>query len=146
MSTGSDKSARAKKTANQAIALATGIMLTLGVICFFLAAPIMRLFFESPDTVQYGVTMLRILSLAFPAIGLFIMVEQIHMGVGMNMPMMVFQMIHAWGLQVFPVFVAVTFLGHGPETVWWLITLSITITSISMFVYYKRGRWLTVKV
>ena len=143
---GQEKPERAKRTGNQAIILSLSIMVVFAVAIYFLAGPIMSLFFSSPETVAHGVTMLRILAFAFPALGLFLMVEEIHMGVGLNAPLMVFSIIHSWGLQVTPIFLAVTFLSGSPSTVWWLITLSINLTSISVFIYYLRGRWLTIKV
>jgi len=143
---GQDKSERAKKTGNQAILLSLGIMVAFGVAIYFLAGKIMGLFFDSAETVAHGVTMLRILSLAFPALGVFLMVEEIHMGVGLNAPMMVFSIIHSWGLQVIPIVLAVTLFAGTPVAVWWIITISINLSTIAVFIYYLRGRWLVTRV
>jgi len=143
---GAKKLDRARQTGNQAIALALGVMLLFGAIVLIFARQLVGLFFESPETIEYGVTLLRIFALAFPAVGVYIMIEEIHMGVGLNTPIMVFSMILAWPLRVLPIFLVTTFLTTGPGAVWWIMSLSVVVTAIMVFIYYRRGRWLTVKV
>lgn len=143
---GSDKIERARQTGNQAIGLAIGLSLVMGLATFFFAEEIMSMFFAAPETIAIGTALLRIIAVAFPAYGLFITIEEIHMGVGLNTPIMVFDLLHSWVFQVLPIFVAVTMLGLEPQVVWWIITGSSSFTSILVFIYYRRGRWLTVKV
>jgi MATE family, multidrug efflux pump len=143
---GAQKIDRALKTGNQAIGLSLGIMLFFGAIVFVFAEYFIGMFFETPETIGYGVSILRIFALAFPAIGVYIMIEEIHMGVGLNAPMMVFSMINGWGLRVLPVFLAITYWHTGPEVVWWIMSLSLILTAAMVYIYYRRGRWLTVKV
>lgn len=143
---GARKQERALKTGNQAIGLAVGIMLFFGAIVFAFAEYFMGLFFDTPETIGYGVSILRIFSLAFPAVGVYIMIEEIHMGVGLNSPMMVFSMINGWVLRVLPIFLVTTYMTTGPAVVWWIMCLSLILTATMVFIYYRRGRWLTVKV
>lgn len=143
---GSGKTARAKKTADTAILMAVGAMTVLGAAAYFLPGQIMGLFFESPETIGYGVTILRIIAFAFPFLGAFLMIEEIHQGVGLNTPSMFMNILHAWILQAGPIFLATTVLGWGHQAIWWIITLSVAVSSILFYWYYRRGRWLTVKV
>jgi len=143
---GAGKIDRALKTGNRAIELSLGIMIFFGCIVFLFAESFVGMFFETPETIGYGVSILRIFAVAFPAIGVYIMIEEIHMGVGLNAPMMVFSMINGWGLRVLPVFVVTTFWNTGPDVIWWILSLSLIVTAAAVYVYYRRGRWLTVKV
>lgn len=143
---GSGKVARARTTGDQAVLLGVGLMTLYGMITFFFATQIVGLFFSELQTVVHGVTILRILSLCFPFVGALLMMEQIHMGVGMNVPAMVVTSIRAWGMQVAPVLIMTQLLGYDHRAVWWSITISAIISTIGFYVYYRRGRWLERKV
>jgi len=143
---GGQKIERARKTGDQAILLGLGLMVFFGAFVFFFAEMIVGLFFKSPETISHGVTLLKIIALAFPSFGVAITVEEIHMGVGLNSPMMIFDIIYAWGLQVLPILLFTAVFGLGQEVVWWTITISSNVICVVMFVYYRRGRWLTVSV
>ncbi len=143
---GGNKIERAKKTADQAVLLAVGIMIAMGLITFIFAERIMGLFFESPETIGYGVTMLQVLAIGFPFIGLFIMLEEIHVGVGLNTPPMVFNIIHAWLFEVIPIFILTKYFGFDQDIIWWVIVIALVLTSSIFYQYYRQGRWLTIKV
>ncbi|HUV30389.1 MAG TPA: MATE family efflux transporter [Acidobacteriota bacterium] len=143
---GGGKIERARKTGDQAILLSVGIMIVFGAIMFTTAELVMGLFFRSPETIGHGVTLLRIYSLAFPFFGVFLMIEEIHVGVGLNAPMMVFTVIHSWLLQVVPVFLITTVFHLNQVAVWWAMMLAGCVTAAMVYAYYRRGRWLTVKV
>jgi Na+-driven multidrug efflux pump len=143
---GADKYERAKKTANQSILMGIGVMTIMGIFTFFFAEFYMKIFFNSQETVDYGVTLLKIWVIGFPAIGVFIMLEMIHSGVGLNMPFMIISFIHCWALQVLPAIIVTQYLGFDQTAVWWVLSMAGIVTSIGFYFYYRRGKWLTVKV
>ena len=143
---GSGKVERAKKIGDQAILIAVGIMTVFGLAVFIFAGDIIGLFFSSPETIERGLVMLRILSLGFPFIGVFVMIEQIHLGVGLNTPTMVINIINAWFLEVIPVYLFTVYFGFSEIAIWWIITNAIFIVAVMFYIYYRRGRWLTHKV
>ncbi len=143
---GSGKKDRAKKTADEALLLSVGIMTVFGLVCFIWARPIMGMFFESAGTIGYGVVMLRIFALGFPFIGAFIMNEEIHTGVGLNTPAMMMNILHAWVLEVGPILLLTNLLGYDQTAIWWTITGAGAVSSTIFYMYYRRGRWLTVSV
>lgn len=143
---GSDKMERAKTTGDKSIALGVGIMVGFGLIVFGLAPQIVGLFFGNPVTVKHGVTLLRVFSLGFPFFGALMMVEFVHTGVGMNTPAMVVNFINSWLLQVLPIFLVRQFFSSSENVVWWIMTAGGVVSAIMFYAYYKRGRWLTVKV
>jgi Na+-driven multidrug efflux pump len=143
---GGKKFDRAKKTADQSILMGVGIMLVFGVLNFILAEPVIRLFFESDDTVRYGVIMLRIFAVSFPFLGAFVMVSEIHVGVGLNTPAMVVSIVHSWLFEVLPIVLLTQILSFDQNAIWWTITGAGIVSSLIFYVYYRRGRWLTVEV
>lgn len=143
---GGGKLDRAKKTADQALLLAIGIMSVLGLLTFLFARQYVSLFFDSGETVAHGVEILRIFALSYPFFGIFIMLEHIHSGVGLNAPIMVLITIHAWGLQVIPSLLVTNVFGFDQTAIWVVLTCSGVVTSMLFYLYYRRGKWLTVSV
>ena len=143
---GSGKIERAKKTADQAIYLSVGLMIFFGAITFIFSSQLIRLFFESEETVRIGTIMLKIFAVGYPFFGIFFMVEEIHMGVGLNTPTMIMNIIHSWILEVIPIYFLTQYYGYSEVAIWWIITAAGAITSFMFYWYYKRGKWLTVKV
>ena len=143
---GAKKIARAKTTANQSIVLGIGILTVFGLLTYFFAELYMSLFFESSETIAIGVEMLQIWAFGFPAFGAFIMIEMIHSGVGHNKPHMVMSVIHGWGFQVIPALIVTSYFGFDKIAIWWIFTISGFISAAIFYIYYRRGKWLTVKV
>jgi len=143
---GGQKIERARKTADQAVLLGVAIMAVFGVVSFIFAEPIMRLFFNGADTIGYGVVMLRIFAVSFPFLGVFIMVSEIHVGVGLNTPAMVISIIHSWLFEVTPILMLTQIASFDQDAIWWTITVATTASALIFYGYYRRGRWLTVEV
>lgn len=143
---GSQKPERAKATADHALMLSVGIMSAFALLAFALAPYYMKIFFSHEETIRHGVTLLRITALSYPFFGAFIMLEQIHLGVGLNTPFMIISIVHSWGFQVLPAVIVTQLLGLSVNAVWWVITLSSVLTTAIFYTYYRRGRWLTAKV
>jgi len=116
------------------------------LLTFIFARMIMGIFFESADTIACGVTLLRIFAIGFPFIGAFIMLEEIHLGVGLNTPAMIIIIIHSWGLQVLPILIVTELLGFSEIAVWCVFAVAIIISSNIFYQYYRRGKWLTIRI
>lgn len=143
---GSKKFDRAKKTADHAILLGVGVMIAMGLISALFARPIMDIFFDSAETIGIGVTMLRIMALGFPFMAILLMIEEIHTGVGLNTPAMVVNIINAWLLEVTPVVILTQWFNYSEVAIWWVISGAAAVSSAAFYMYYRRGRWLTVEV
>ena len=144
---GAQKYERARETAKKAILIAISIMSAIGLATAVFAEFIMTLFFpDNPDIVAYGVTLLRILAVASPFLGMWLMIENIYTGVGENRPAMFFNIFHAWVLEIPAVYVCTQVLDFDQTAVWWAITLAMIINAIAYYFYYRRGGWLKVKV
>lgn len=143
---GGQKYERAKKTADQSILLGMGIMTTFGILIFFFGKFYMDIFFDAPETVELGYSILKIWLIGFPIFGAWIMLEQIHSGVGLNTPFMIISFVHSWILQVLPAYILVKIFGFDQNAVWWIMGLAGYVSVTSFYIYYRRGRWLTIKV
>jgi putative MATE family efflux protein len=143
---GGHKKERAKKTADQAILLSLGIMIGLGLILVTFARSILGLYFESPETLDYGVSLMRIFAIGFPFIGAFIMMEEIYTGVGLNTPAMIVNAGQAWVIQVPFIYVFSHILGFDQNAIWWIMSGSMVVAAVGFYFYYRRGQWLDVKV
>jgi len=143
---GAGKRERARQTAGQAIGLSVGIMVALGLACFFGARFIMSRFFDDPEIIGYGIAVLRILAIGFPFLALHITIENIYSGVGENRPAMLINIIHSWILEVPVIYLCVKALHLGPNAVWWAITGATFLSALGYYLYFRRGRWLDVKV
>lgn len=143
---GSGKTERARQTATQSIYLGIGIMTLFGLAVFFFAEETMKMFFSSQDTIAVGSVMLKIYSVGFPCFGAFLMISEIHMGVGLNSPAMVINMINSWLLEVIPIYFFTQHFGFGVTIIWWTIVAALSISSLIFYLYYRRGRWLNHSV
>jgi putative MATE family efflux protein len=143
---GSGKKERAKKTGDQSILLALAIMITLGLIIVIFAKPVMSLYFSAAETVGYGVTLLRIFAVGFPFIGMYIMMEEIYTGVGLNIPAMIVNTGNSWGLQIPSIYILTQIFNFNQNAVWWSMAVSSMICGFAFYLYYRRGQWLNVKV
>jgi len=143
---GGDKKERAKRTADQALLLSIGIMVALGIAIFALARPIMRIYFENTETIAYGVTVLRILAVSFPFVGIYIMLEETYAGVGLNSPAMIVSIGHAWVIEIPAIYILTQVFDFNQDAVWWSITAASMLSAAGFYWYYRRGQWLNVKV
>ena len=71
------------------------MMTVYGLVVWVFARELMSIYLDNPETIEAGVTLIRIVSIAFPAVGAFLMLENIHMGVGLNKPTMFISVIHS---------------------------------------------------
>ncbi|MFH1701683.1 MAG: MATE family efflux transporter [Candidatus Zixiibacteriota bacterium] len=143
---GAKKFERARETASQAIRLAVGIMTFLGLMTVIFARYIMGQFFEEPEIIEYGITILYVSALALPFLGAYFMMENIYTGVGENKPIMTMDITSGWLMQIPSILICVHLLGMNQNSVWWCMSISnIAITWI-FYLYYRRGNWLHVKV
>ncbi|SYZ74007.1 putative MATE efflux family protein [Candidatus Zixiibacteriota bacterium] len=143
---GAGKIERAKSTGDKSIGMAVGAMTIFAMIIFVLARQVLGIFFSHPETIEHGVSLIRVLALSLPFMGALMMIEYVHTGVGLNTPAMVVNIISAWFLQVLPIFVMRKFFGGGELTVWWIMMGAAAVSSVLFYAYYQRGRWLTARV
>lgn len=143
---GAKKLDRARKTADQASLFALGIMSFFGLINFIFAPWIVRIFFQTPDLVSLGSTLLRIQAIGFPLLGLYITLEMIFAGAGDNVPPMIIGIFYSWVLEIPLILLFTRVLGFDQNGVWWAIVLATFVGSSLFYYWYRKGKWLQRKV
>ena len=143
---GAGKVERAKQTGDKSIALGAGVMTVFGLLIFAFAPQVLGIFFKHAETIGHGVLIMRIFAISMPFFGVMMMCEFVHTGVGLNTPAMVVNFVNAWLLQVLPIFIMRQFFDVGGTTVWVTIVIASAISGTLFYAYYRRGRWLTVRV
>ena len=137
---------RAYVTAEKAMALAAGLMLAMGGVMFVFAPSLTRIFFDDPAYISIGTDFFRIMALAGPFLGAFLMIEAAFAGAGDTVPVMVIGIMHAWVFQVPLVWLLSSVLNVGPTGVWWGFAASEVISFFAYLYWFTRKRWLDRKV
>lgn len=149
---GAEKPQRARQTAYQAMLVALVITILIALITIVFARPIMHIFFKpsqgvaEAQVIEIGVTLLRIISLSLPAIGMYITMEMVFTGAGNNVPPMVFGMIMGWVIEIPLILIAIYVLEAGHVGIWWAVTISAVAGSLLTFWWFSRGNWLKTRV
>jgi putative MATE family efflux protein len=143
---GAQKFERAKETARQSILLSMGIMGFFSVINLIFAPQIVWLFFKTPEMLSLGTAILRIITICFPFVGLFIAMEEIYTGAGENKPAMVFSLVHSWVLEIPMALVLTKLFSVSQNGIWWAIAVASILSALLFYLWFRRGGWLRKKV
>jgi putative MATE family efflux protein len=143
---GRGETRRAYVTAEKAMALAAGLMAVMGAGMMLLAGPLTRIFFAEPGYLEIGTTFFRVMAVAGPFVGIFLMMEAAFSGSGDTMPVMVIGIVHAWVFQVPLIWILSHVLNVGPVGIWWGFVSSEVLSNGVYFYWFTRKRWLHQKV
>ena len=94
------------------------LMLLSGVILFFTAYPLMRLFTSSETVAQMGAQVLRIVAFSEPFFGLMVAWEGISYGTGHTRSVFVIEALSMWGVRILLTWLVVR-AGYGLNAVWY---------------------------
>ncbi|RPH95310.1 MATE family efflux transporter [candidate division KSB1 bacterium] len=128
------------------IRLAFWIMVGFTGVLLLGAPLIVRMFFSDPSMQEPGVTILRIVALSLPFIGLHIGAETAFEGAGQNMPPMILSLVHSWFMVVPFMYIMGTVLEWGPYAVMAGYALAHVIGGIAALWLFRRGSWLKHEV
>lgn len=128
------------------IRLGVGLMTAYAAVIIAGAPLIVRMFFNDPQMVEPGVTILRIMALSLPLIGLHIASEEVFTGAGQNTPPAVLSIIHSWVMIVPFMYLFGHVFGWGPNGLMWGWSLAHMIGGLAINYLFRRGTWLTHKV
>ncbi len=143
---GAGKVERARQTGDRALALSAGIMTMLAVIVYLFAPQFAELYFTDTETIRETVAVLRVFAFGFPIWGVWIMLEGLFGGVGMNKPTMIVSLAQAWALQIPVAYYLVKINNAGPQALWISVVAIASVSTIGFWLYYRRGTWLQSKV
>ncbi len=124
-----------------------GIFMAIVSVIYLAFAPqIITLFNSTPEVVKYGSMCLRIIAAGYVFYGYGMTVIQSFNGAGDTKTPTYINFICFWIFQLpFAYVIAIT-LEYGPVGVFWAITLAEILIAVIGILWFKRGKWKTVKV
>lgn len=130
----------ARSYARVATTINIGMMAVAGLILFFFAEPLMRIFTGDPEVIALGATVLRIEAFAQPMFGASIVISGVLRGAGDTRTPFLINLFSMWSVRL----VAAYFLApiYGLLGVWIAMALELNVRGI-IFVYrLRREKWL----
>jgi len=148
---GAENPERAEKTA-RAASLLGGFMITalMGLAIAF-PRSVMGVFVDSAETIEVGVSMIRLMGSSFIVVSFAIALGCAFSGSGYNLPFLVSSLAGRWGAQVpflaLAVYVFPRFgVDLGIHGVWASFLVSDAVEALIILAYYRRGDWKRVRV
>ncbi|HSC60530.1 MAG TPA: MATE family efflux transporter [Rhizomicrobium sp.] len=138
---------RAEETARLS-ALVTFVALSVvGVLCYFLATPIVRFFVpESPPVIAEGARVIRIVSWSFGFVGLQFALMGVLRAAGEMLAAMTTGLISQWALQLPIAYLLSKHTGLGADGLWWALPVSNIATAFIAGGLFLWGPWRTRKL
>ncbi|MDL5612099.1 MATE family efflux transporter [Bacillus halotolerans] len=119
-------------------------MLVIAIIIWLFGKYLMRLFISEPDAVAFGEQYLRWIAFFYPFIGINFVLNGIVRAAGAMMQVLVLNLISFWVLR-YP-FTALFSAWLGQKGIGLGIGMSFLFSSCAAFLYYRYGRWKTMKL
>ena len=138
---GAGKYDRLRQGVRVSTAMTAGFTLVISIAMVLLARPILLIFTSDPDVLEIGVTMVQFLA---PCYITYILVELLPgaiRGAGKSMVPMLISVFGVCALRLMWLFTAVP-AHHTIETVEMSYPITWVITSLSLLIYYRFGKWL----
>ena len=138
---GAGKYDRLKRGVGVSLAMTTGFTVFISIFMVLLAQPILSIFTPDPNVQVIGVDMVQFLA---PWYITYILVELLPgaiRGAGKSMVPMLISVVGVCGLRLLWLFIAVPAY-HTIETVEMSYPITWVVTSVSIFIYYRFGKWL----
>ena len=125
-----------RDTRRQSILLTASVMTVSGLILFFAAYPLMKLFTNSETVAQMGATVLRMVAFSEPFFGLMVSWEGISYGTGRTRSVFIIEALSMWGVRILCTFLVIH-AGMGLTAVWWCmiadnVTKAVLLTLVGV--------------
>ncbi|NND30946.1 MAG: MATE family efflux transporter [Saprospiraceae bacterium] len=121
-------------------------LLSVSIIYFLFATPMVRFFHSDPEVVKYGVASLKIICLGYVFFAYGMVISQSFNGAGDTRTPTIMNFISFWLLQIPLAYVMGIYLNIGPNGVFWAVAISETILAIMCVILFRRGKWKTVEI
>ena len=105
-------------TRRQSLLLTAAIMTVSGMMLFFAAYPLMRVFTASETVARMGAGVLRMVAFSEPFFGLMVAWEGISYGTGRTRSVFIIEALSMWGVRILMTYLVIR-AGMGLTAVWW---------------------------
>ena len=118
ISVGEDDHDKFKVIERQSVILTVSMMAFTGLMLFFLAGPLMRIFTPDEEVIRQGTRVLRLIAVSEPLFGLMIVSEGIYYGLGQTKITFIVATIGSWGIRILSTVICVHVLHTTLFEVW----------------------------
>ena len=120
----------------QSILLTGAVMAISGIVLFFAAYPLMRMFTISQPVAESGAKVLRMVAFSEPFFGLMVSWEGISYGTGRTRSVFIIEALSMWGVRICMTYVVIR-AGMGLTAVWWCmiadnVTKAVLLTLVGL--------------
>ena len=138
---GAKDNKRMKSLASMFMPIEIGLMIVSGAALFASAPALMGLFSKSPEVIELGATVLRMVAVSEPFYGFSIIVEGLMLGVGKTKEPFVYNVLGMWCVRIVGTFICTQLLGFGLVSAWaCMIGHNLLIFALYLIAYI-RGTW-----
>ena len=128
-----------RATRRQSILITAAIMTVSGMILFFAAYPLMRLFTDSLPVAEMGAGVLRMVAFSEPFFGLMVAWEGISYGTGRTRDVFIIEAVSMWGVRILCTSLVIR-AGMDLSAVWWcMIADNVTKATLLTLVGLRRN-------
>ena len=132
---------RLKKLAAMFIPVEIILMIVSGGALFIAAPSLMKIFSSSPEVIELGATVLRMVAVSEPFYGFSIIIEGMMLGLGKTKEPFVYNVLGMWCVRIIGTFICTQLLGMGLVSAWaCMIGHNLLIFALYM-VSYVKGTW-----
>jgi putative MATE family efflux protein len=143
---GAGRPDRAERVAWLATGIDAAIMLGSAVILMVWAAPLVAIFDDTPAVVAMGARYLRVVSLFYIPVAFSIVLGRALQGAGDTLAPMVTTILGLWGLQVPLAIILPHYFTPATDGIWWSVAVAMTANGLMVAVWFKQGKWKTLRV
>jgi putative MATE family efflux protein len=120
-----------------------GFIVPAMVLTFFWGNWVTKFFVDDPETIYYGATLFRVLSIAVVFFGLFNVIAGTLQGAGDTKPLMYLQILRLWGIRVPGAYVLAHVVHFGPPGIWQAMLWSNVLCFAVGLLWLRYGSWKT---
>ena len=132
---------RMRDLASMFIPIEITLMILSGGALFAMSPALMGIFSESPEVIDLGTTVLRMVAVSEPFYGFSIILEGMMLGVGNTKKPFAFNILGMWGVRIVGTFVCTAFLGGGLVSAWGCMIAHNMLLFVLFMFCYVRGSW-----
>ncbi len=134
---------RLRESSSAIIAVAVLLMSVLSLFLFLFPAFFMGIFIDTPEVVQLGAKVLRLISLSEPFFAVVIILEGVFNGAGDTRTPFLISLFCMWGVRILATWICVSWLGLGLTAVWLCMIADNMARFFLVLTRYHGHKWLS---
>ena len=134
---------RLRESSSAIIAVAVLLMSVLSLFLFLFPAFFMGIFIDTPEVVQLGARVLRLISLSEPFFAVVIILEGVFNGAGDTRTPFLISLFCMWGVRILATWICVSWLGLGLTAVWLCMIADNMARFFLVLTRYHGHKWLS---